>query len=719
MKSYATTEIRNVVLLGSSDAGKTLLAEAMLFEGGVVARKGTIEGKNTVSDSSELEQQNGKSIFSSVLYTEFMDHKLNLFDTPGSDDFIGATVPMLTVADLAVMVVNAQRGAEVGTEIFTRWAVRMHKPMIVALNQLDHEKANYEHALESLELIYGPGLVTVQYPVNAGAGFDSFIDVLLMKMYRFTGDQGQREELEIPADQLEKAKALNVKLIEKAAENDDHLMELYFEKGLLTEDEIRKGLSIGLAHGEVYPVFCLSALKSIGIKRLMEFIIRVGASPDQVAPLATPDGEAVPCTSEGRTALFVFKTANEPHIGEINYFKVARGVLKENQDLINVDTAVKERLSQIFVVAGGRRERVGQLAAGDVGAVVKLKGTKSDQTLCEEDAQVKIAPMVFPNHKYRVAVKASNQAETEKLGELLHRAQEEDLSLGVEFSKELRQIIVSGQGEHHLDILKWRLINEGKLQVEFLPPRIPYRETITKMAQGGYRHKKQSGGAGQFAEVHLVVEPYTEGMADPTKYKVDGRDLNLNVRDKNVVELEWGGKLVFYNCIVGGVIDNRFMPAILKGVMEKMERGPLTGSYARDICVSVYDGKMHPVDSNEISFKLAGRNAFSMAFKEAGPKIMEPIYEVEVLVPSDRMGDVMSDLQNRRAIILGMENAKGFEKIKAHVPLAEMGKYSTALSSLTSGRATFDMAFVRYEAVPSDIQQRLLKEYEESAESQE
>lgn len=712
MKTYTTDKIRNVVLLGGTDSGKTLLAEAMMYEGKVVERKGSIEAKNTVSDYNEIEQINGKSIFSTVLYTEFMDHKLNLFDTPGSDDFIGSVITALEVADLGVMVVNAQRGAEVGTEIFSRWAEKLDRPLILGINQLDHEKAAYESTLESLVRLFGSKVVTVQYPVNPGSGFDAFVDVLLMKMFRFKGVDGEREELPIPESEMGRAKDLHGKLIEAAAMREDKLLELYFERGTLTEDEIRLGLAKGMAACDVMPVFCLSAVRSIGIKRLMEFIIRVGPSPAQVPPVKDVKGDFIACDSGAPVAAFVFKTTNEPHIGEVNYFKVVSGTLRENADLVNTTTGSHERLSQLFAVAGRNRVKVSDMAAGDIGAVVKLKDTKCNQTLCAPERELSVQPPTYPNAKYRVAVKARNQAETEKLGELLNRAHQVDPSIVVEYSKELRQIVVSGQGEHHLNTLRWELENLHKLQVEFLPPRIPYRETITRVAQADYRHKKQSGGAGQFGEVHLVVEPYAEGMPAPTRYMIDGKELNVSVRDTQVVDLEWGGKLVFYNCIVGGVIDSRFMPAILKGIMEKMEQGPLTGSYARDIRVAVYDGKMHPVDSNEISFKLAARNAFRAAFREAGPKIMEPIYDVEVVVPSDRMGDVMSDLQNRRAIIQGMESAKGFEHLHARVPLAEMLRYSTSLSSLTSGRATFSMKYAGYEQVPADLQQKLLQAYE-------
>lgn len=716
MKTYETRNIRNVALLGSTDAGKTILAEAMMLEGKLIDRKGSIEAKNTVSDYTEIEQLNQKSIYATPLFTEFMDCKLNLLDTPGADDFVGSVLTALRVSATALMVVNAQHGVEVGTEILARWVDRLHKPMVIALNQLDHEKANYDHTMESLVQSFGNKIVTVQYPTKVGAGFDTFIDVLLMKMYRFTGDTGQREELEIPDSEMERAKELHGKLVEAAAENDEKLMELYFEKGSLTEDEIRAGLAKGLELRSVYPVFCTSGLKNIGVKRLMEFLIKVGPSPLENEVPTNEAGEPVPPDANAPLQLFVFKTTFEPHIGEVNYFKVMAGKLTENADLLNLNTQTKERFAQIFVAMGKNRTKVNELLAGDIGCTVKLKNTKSGQTLVSGNEGSPFPPFQLPNDKFRTAVKPVNEAETEKLGELLNRMHQEDLSINIEFSKELRQIIVSGQGEHHLNTMKWLLTNVHKCEVEFIPPRIPYRETITKVAQADYRHKKQSGGAGQFGEVHLIVEPYEEGMPAPTKYKVNGKEISLNIRDTQEVDLDWGGKLIFYNCIVGGAIDARFLPAIMKGIMEKMEQGPLTGSYARDIRVAVYDGKMHPVDSNEISFKLAGRNAFRAAFKEAGPKIMEPIYDVEVLVPSDYMGDVMSDLQNRRAIIMGMDSEKGFEHIQARVPLAEIGRYSTALSSLTGGRATYTMKFSGYEQVPADVQEKLLKAYQETEE---
>ena len=717
MKTYTTDQIKNIVLVGNSSSGKTTLAESMLFEGGVIDRRGDVESKNTVSDYKEIEHENGNSVFSSLLYTEYNNKKINILDTPGLDDFIGGVVSSLTVADTGIMVINAQNGVEVGAEIHNRYLINHNKPMIIVLNQLDHEKANYEKSMESLKDRFGHNVIAVQFPVNPGPDFNAVVDVITMKMYKFA-DGGKTEVVDIPSEHMDQAESLKNELIEKAAENDEKLMELFFENDTLTEDEMRKGINEGLIQRGIFPVFCVSAKKDMGVARLLEFITNVAPSPNQSSSVKTLDGKEVKCEASGPASMFIFKTSVEPHIGEVNFFKVMSGEIKESADLVNSKTQNKERISQLFASAGKTRNKVTSMAAGDLGVTVKLKATKTNHTLSDSSANYKFETVKFPEPKYRTAIKPASEGDEEKLGEALSRMHEEDPTILIEYSKELKQIIVSGQGEYHLNILKWHLDTIFKIDTEFVKPKIPYRETITKIAQADYRHKKQSGGAGQFGEVHLVIEPYVEGTPDPTMYKIDGKELKISVRDKDEIKLPWGGKLIYYNCIVGGSIDARFMPAILKGIMEKMEEGPLTGSYARDIKIAVYDGKMHPVDSNEISFKLAGRNAFRMAFKKAGPKILEPIYDVEVFVPADRMGDVMSDLQGRRAIVQGMTSESGFEKISAKVPLAEMNKYSTSLSSLTGGRAMYSMKFSEYAPVPGDLQEELLKAYEEEQENE-
>jgi len=711
MKTYSTKQIKNIALLGNSGSGKTTLAEAMLFEGGVIPRRGDVDHKNTVSDFHQIEQENQTSMYSSVMYTEYNGSKINILDVPGADDFVGGTVSSLHVADTGVILVNSQNGVEVGTEIHSRWLEKFKKPAVVVVNKCDHDHANFEKAVETIRESLGRDAVLVQYPVNAGTGFDSIVDIIQMKLYKYPKDGGKPEITDIPDAEADRAEELRNELIEKAAENDEALMELFFENDGLTEDEMRAGMKAGVIARGMFPIFCMSAKNNQGVGRFMEFVTNVVPSADELEAVKTTDGTEVSCDEKAPTSLFVFKTTVESHIGEINYFKVMSGTLKEGDDLNNNSNRGKERLSQIFAPLGKNREKVTSMAAGDIGCTVKLKNTKTNHSLSAPSVSHTFEKIAFPEPKFRTAIKPLSEGDEEKLGEALGRISKEDPTVRIEYSKELKQIILSGQGEYHLNIVKWHLDHVFKVDTEFMAPRIPYRETITKPAQSDYRHKKQSGGAGQFGEVHMIIEPYTEGSSPKDVFKLEGKEYKMANRGVDTHNLSWGGKLEFVNCIVGGSIDARFLPAILKGIMEKLEEGPLTGSYARDIRVYVYDGKMHPVDSNEISFMLAGRNAFSKAFKVAGPKIMEPVFEVEVLVPSDYMGDVMSDLQGRRAIVQGMSSEKGFEKITAKVPLAEMNKYSTALSSLTSGRAMYSMKFLEYTQVPGEIQDELLKAY--------
>ena len=712
MKVYQTNEIKNISILGSSGSGKTTLVEAMLFESGVIKRRGTIAAKNTVSDYFPVEKEYGYSVFSTVFSVEWQDRKLNFIDCPGSDDFVGGAVSALNVTDTALMVLNAQYGVEVGTINQFRYTEQFHKPVIFVVNQLDNDKADYEGTIAQLKDRWGSKIVPIQYPISCGSSFNAVVDVLKMKMYRWKPEGGVPDVLEIPAEEMDKAMELHQALVEAAAENDDTLMEKFFEEGALSEDDMRAGIRAGLVTRGMFPVFCVCAGKDMGVRRLMEFLGNVVPFVDEMPPVHNTRGEVVKPDSNGPTSLYFFKTAVEPHIGGVQYFKVMSGKVHEGDDLTNADRGSKERMAQLFVCAGANRIPVPELVAGDIGCTVKLKDVKTGNTLNGKDCENRFNFIKYPNAKYSRAIKPVNEADVEKMMVILNRMREEDPTWEVEQSKELKQTIVHGQGEFHLRTLKWRLENNEKLQIKFEEPKIPYRETITKAARADYRHKKQSGGAGQFGEVHLIVEPYYEGMPVPETYKFNGQEFKINVKGTEEIPLEWGGKLVFINSIVGGSIDARFMPAILKGIMSRMEQGPLTGSYARDVRVIVYDGKMHPVDSNEISFMLAGRNAFSEAFKNAGPKILEPIYDVEVFVPSDKMGDVMSDLQGRRGMIMGMSSESGYEKLVAKVPLKEMSSYSTSLSSLTGGRASFIMKFASYELVPTDVQEKLMKEFE-------
>lgn len=713
MKVYQTNEIKNIALLGSKGSGKTTLAESMLYECGVIKRRGTIDAKNTVSDYFPVEKEYGYSVFSTIFYAEFLGKKLNVIDCPGADDFVGNAITALNVTDTGVILINGQYGVEVGTQNIFRTCSSVKKPVIFAVNQLDGEKADWDNVIEQMRETFGKKLVLIQYPLNAGPGFNAMIDVLLMKKYSWGPDGGVPTIEDIPAEEMEKAQELHQTLVEAAAENDETLMEKFFDQGHLSEDEMREGIRRGLVDRSIYPVFCVSAAKDMGVRRMMEFLGNVVPFVEEMPAPVNTAGQEVKPDSNGPLSLFVFKTTIEPHIGEVSYFKVMSGTLKAGDDLENISRGTKERLAQIFCVCGQIKTPVDQICAGDIGATVKLKDVRTGNTLDAKGCEYAFDFIKYPAPKYQRAIRPVTEADNEKLAAILTRMHEEDPTWIVEQSKELKQTILKGQGEFHLRILKWRVENNDKLPIVFEEPKIPYRETITKAARADYRHKKQSGGSGQFGEVHLIIEPYTEGMPAPTSYRFGNQEYVMKVRDTQEIPLEWGGKLVVCDCIVGGAIDARFIPAIVKGLMDRMEQGPLTGSYARDVRVCIYDGKMHPVDSNEISFRLAGRNAFSEAFRNANPKVLEPVYDVEILVPGDVTGDVMSDLQGRRGIVMGMEHENGFEKITARVPLKEMGSYSTALSSITGGRSSFTLQFSAYELVPGDVQDKLLKEYAE------
>lgn len=712
MRVYQTNEIKNIALVGSAGSGKTTLAEAMLFGSGVIKRRGSVEAKNTVSDYFPVEQEYGYSVFPTVFHVEWNNKKLNIIDCPGADDFVNGAITALNVTDVAVILINGQYGPEVGTQNNFRYTDKLKKPVIFLVNQLDSDKCDFDNLIATMKEIYGEKCVQIQYPTQTGPGFNAIIDVLTMKKYSWNAEGGAPTIEDIPAEEMEKATALNKILVEAAAENDEGLMEKFFDSETLTEDELREGIRKGLVTRSIFPVFCVCAGKDMGVRRLMEFLGNVVPFVNEMPKLHNTRGEEVVPSSEGPASVYFFKTGLEPHIGEVSYFKVMSGCIKVGDDMTNADRGSKERIGQLYACAGANRIAVDKLNAGDIGCTVKLKDVKTGNTLNAKDCDNRFDFIKYPNSKYSRSIKAVNSQDTEKLMAALLRMRQEDPTWVVEQSKELRQTIVHGQGEFHLRTLKWRLENNEKLQVKYGDPKIPYRETITKSANADYRHKKQSGGAGQFGEVHLIIEPYAEGMPDPTTYKLNGQEVKMNIKGKEEIPLEWGGKLVFINSVVGGAIDARFMPAILKGIMDCMEHGPLTGSYARDVRVIVYDGKMHPVDSNELSFMLAARRAFSDAFKAAGPKILEPIYDLEVYVPDDFMGDVMGDLQGRRALIMGMDSEAGYQKLMAKIPLKELSNYSISLSSITGGRASFITKFASYELVPNDIQQELIKEHE-------
>ncbi len=706
MAEFDTSHVKNIVLLGHAGSGKTTLAECMLYEAGLITRRGSIAERNTTGDYHELEQDRGNSIFSKLLHSKWRGYKINIIDTPGYDDFVGEVISALRVADTGVMLLNGVMGVEVGTDIIWSYTEKFKTPMIFAVNKLDDDNADFDKTVREAKAHFGNKIAVVQYPLQTGAGFHEIIDVLRMTMYKFKDGGGKPEKLPIPDAEKARADELHKELVEAVASNDESLMEKYFDKGELDEDEMKQGLKSAMINHDLFPLFCLSAERNMGSGRLMGFIDNVCPSANEMPPQTTKSGEKLNCDASGPACIFIYKTISEPHVGDLSFFKVYSGTIKSSMELENESTNVTEKINQLFLVEGNKRTATNELVAGDIGATLKLKNTHTNNTLHARGKNYELHPIEFPPPNMTVAIEPLKKGEEEKLSQALHQLREEDPTLIVEVSPELKQTLIHCQGDMHLAVAKWKIEHNHRLEVKFIKPRIPYRETIRKAADATYRHKKQSGGAGQFGEVTLRIEPWYDGLAEPK---------DLNVRGRDTYDLDWGGKLIFYNCIVGGAIDARFLPSILKGVMEKMQNGPLTGSYARDIRVCVYDGKMHPVDSNDISFKIAGLQAFRQAFQHADPQILEPIYKVEVLCPDDLTGAVMGDLQSRRAIVEGIDSEGHFQKIIARVPLAEMDGYSSSLRSITQGRAKFRSTFLEYTQVPFEIQRRLIDEHAKMA----
>ncbi len=709
MKDYETQNIRNVALMGHAGSGKTTLAESFLFQAGAINRRGTVDDQNTVSDFHELEHERGTSIFNTPLYAEFNNNKINIIDTPGFDDYIGEVASAIRVADVGLISVNAHSGIEVGTENGWDYCLRENKPVVFIVNKLDQEQLDFNQTVSDLKNRFGHTVTSFQYPVKTGTGFNSIIDVIAMKMYTFTPGEKKMEVADIPDEQKETADKMRNEFIESIAESDEELMNKYFDEGDLSEEDVNKGLKKAIIERQLFPLLCTASKGNIGTEPVMNFIVNVLPAPNEVPGPETVDGEEVQVDPAGKPALFVFKMFSESHTGEMTFFKVMSGKLKPGLDLMNEQSQNPERFSQLFVMNGKKREEVSELDAGDIGATVKLKSTQINHTLHEKNNPLNFKPIDYPNPKVRVAVEPVTKGEEEKIGMGLNALHTEDPTLIVEHSKELRQIILHAQGELHMSAAKWRLEKRFKVQAQYIEPRVPYRETIQKPARSSYRHKKQSGGAGQFAEVYMHIEPYVEDAPDPG---------DVNVRGRELIELDWGGHLEYVNCIVGGVIDQRFMPAILKGIMEKMQEGPLTGSYVRDVRVYVHDGKMHPVDSNEAAFKTAGMMVFRECFTNASPKLLEPIYNVSIRCPEEHVGDVMSDLPARRGVIQGIDAEGQYQTIKAKMPLAELDKYATALRSMTQARATFNSEFMGYETVPPNVQQELVENYKKKQEEE-
>lgn len=702
MMSYETDKIRNVVLLGHSACGKTTFAETMLFESGLIPRRGTVEEGNTTSDFTNIERKRGGSIFTSLMAAEWRDCKINILDTPGLDDFVGEVISALKVTDTAIVMLNSANGVEVGTELIWDTIQDFQTPALFVVNKVDHEKSDYDKTLEQMKTQFGPKVLPFQFPFVQGDKFNTIIDVLRMTMYVFPEGGGKPEKVPIPDSEIGRAQEMHNALVEAAAENDEDLMERFFDAGFLTEKELTKGLNIALAKQEIFPVFCCSALRNMGSGRIMGFVNDIAPSPADRENKLLDDGSVIKPDSNDDTTLFVYKTMSEPRIGHVSYFKVFSGTLNSGDELENIQTSATERFNQIYTTKGKERTSIPRLKAGDLGVTVKLKKTRTNDTLNSKGIDRIIRPMEFPSPRIRTAVVPPSKSEMEKMANALHIIQEEDPTLQLEHSRELKQMILHGQGQLHLDIIKYRLEKVYGINMEYEKPRISYRETITKAAEADYRHKKQSGGAGQFGQVYMRIDPFEEGMADPE---------GLTVRKREVEDLPWGGKFAFYWCIVGGSIDSKFSQAIKKGIMLKMQEGPLTGSPCIDIRVCICDGKMHPVDSNDMAFQTAGSMAFRKAFDKAKPQLLEPIYNLEILCASETMGDVMSDLQTRRAIIMGIDAEGHYQKVKARVPLAELYKYSSSLRSITQGKAKFSQEFQSYEIVPSDVQKKLMDDH--------
>ena len=702
MKVFDNKHIKNVAFVGTHRAGKTTLSETMLFEAGLINRRGTVEQKNTISDYHEFEHQRGASVFSTPLHTEWRNYKINIIDTTGLDDYIGEIISSIRVADTIVTVINAKHGADIGTEIIWNYVDRYHKPTLFVINKIDSEKANFEMSVKSLKELVGNNAVLIQYPIKID-GAQCIIDVLKMKCYKFGPDGGKPEKLEIPKDQMEYAKQLQNELVEKAAENDEELMELYFEKGTLNEDELRQGIKLGMLNYDMFPIFCVSALNDMGTGRLMGFIDNVAPSASDLNPEQTIEGDLVKSDVNADTSLFVFKNIYQPNLGQITFFKVMSGHVSVNDKLFNTRTGESETLNQLYIMDGKQKHSVQKLNAGDIGATTKLKYTETNDTLASNAEAGTIKPIKFPQPRLVKTVFAENTSEEEKLSDALRSISSQDLTIDLSYNNETHQTLIGTQGELHLATLSWILEHIYDVKAKFEAPKISYRETIQRSATANYRHKKQSGGSGQFGQVHLKIEPYYEGMPEPEGF---------SLRGKEVVDLPWDGKLVFYNCIVGGVIDQRYLPSIMKGILEVMESGPLTDSYIRDVRVMVYDGKMHAVDSNDISFKIAGSYAFKEAFLNANPKLLEPIEKMQLRVPEQMIGGVMTELQSRRAIIQGIETEAHYQILKCTIPSAELTDFSSQLRSLTQGRATYSTSFDNYSAVPNHIQKQLVKEQE-------
>ncbi|GAB5519955.1 MAG: elongation factor G [Rhodothermales bacterium] len=700
MDVHDAKHIRNVALVGHQGSGKTMLAEAMLYCSGALKRMGSVEEGNTVSDYHASEKERQMSVFTSLLHAEWKGYKINILDTPGYPDFVGEMVASLRVADTSIFVMNAAEGVQVGTDLAWRYAEQAQAPSMFVINHLDKSESDFRLLVEQIQDRFGRSATVVQIP--GGAGTRSIIDVLLMKQLYYPEGQSTPEVRDIDDAFKDEAERLHNELIENIAENDESLMDLYFEKGTLTEDEMRAGLREAMIKRQLFPMFVTSATLNIGVSRLMGFIDNVCPSPDLMPPAPLTNGDTLPSDASGEPVVFIYRTMAEAHVGDYSFFRVYSGTLTPGMDLVNAQTGASERLGQLYAINGHDRDSVKQMVAGDIGALVKLKNSHSNETLHKKGSDAVIVPIDFPAPRFSERLMAKKEGDEDKIAQGLHQIAAEDPSLVLTQDPHLSQMVLSGQGSLHLAIAQYRLKHRFGAEVVYEKPRIAYLETVRGSARGQYRHKKQSGGAGQFADISMLVEAY-----DPEQ-PFDAPD-DINVRGEQVIETAWGSKIHFVEAIVGGVIDmRRFSGAIQKGVLEAMQRGPIAGYPVGDVRVVIYDGGMHSVDSNEAAFKTASRMCFRNAFREANPALLEPIYTVEVMVPDTYMGDVMGDLNTRRARIQGMEAAGIFQKIVAQAPETELYHYSTAVRSLTHGRGLHTAAFSHYEAMPRHVQDKVV-----------
>ena len=700
MKVYESADIRNVTLVGHQGAGKTSLAEAILFASGGTTRLGTIGDGTTVSDYHDSEHDREMSILATLLHAEHQGCKINLLDTPGYPDFMGEVVSSLKVAGAAVFVLNATDPIQVGTEVSWGMAKAANLPALFVLNHSDKPGVDFPAAVTQIEERFGRAATVFQLPVGNGSG--AVVDLLLMKQLTFPEGPGEPQAGEIDAGFKDRAEELHNTLVENIAENDEALMEKYLEAGELTQDELLSGLRTAVKDRLMFPIMVTSATTLVGVSRLLDVIKDCCPSPLDAQPQSSTEGKPIPCDPDGKPSAFVFRTLSEQHVGEYAFLKICTGAVENGMDMENAQVGGSERLGGVFVLNGRNREAVAKLVAGDLGATVKLKNTSTNDTLRVKGSEFAIAPIEFPEPRYKAAIRASTPGEEDKLSTGLNKLVTEDPSLRLIHDTEMNQLLIGGQGEMHIAIAKDRMMNRFGVGVDLSIPKVSYRETILKSARGSYRHKKQTGGAGQFADISLIVEPLKGEYKPPA---------DIKVRNVSETELDWGAKLEIIDAIVSGVIDmRRFSGAIQKGIVEAMASGPVAGYPCGDVRVVVNDGKMHSVDSNEAAFKSASRNCFRQAFEGANPVMLEPICDIEVLMPDEYTGDVMSDLNTRRARIQGMEAEGSTQKIVAQAPEVELLRYSTQLRSLTQGRGLHTAKFKQYEPMPRNVQDKVVEE---------